>query len=155
MTSAQATPNAAKPPRRWWLGMLVASAALVAVLLGVVWLTPIVPLHYYAWRYRRRHNGGGDLPRLADRLLAMRASPERVTGLLGPSGREEKKPDGRLVLFYDVGGVFHDSLQGMYFVFDGDRLGEVKEVTGRDLLLLQAPQFPGPELDLELEDEKK
>jgi hypothetical protein len=123
-----------KPPGRWWLRMIVASAVLVALLLGAAFVAPAIPLHYCAWRYRRRCDRGQDLPRLAGELLRMRASRERVTRLLGPPGSEERRPDGRVALFYDVAGLFHDSLQGMNLVFDGGQLDAVEEVTGRDLI---------------------
>ncbi len=155
MDAAPETREPKQPARRWWLRMIVASAALVAVLLGVYFLTPVVPLHYYAWRYRRRHDGGWDLPGLAEKLLEMRASSAQVTGLLGPPVSERRRPDGKLVLFYDVRVVFHKGMHGMDLVFDEDRLVEVTRVIGPDLSPLMTPPFPEPELDLEFADDKK
>ncbi len=94
-----AAPETQEPqkPRRWWLRMLVASAALVAVLLGVVYLTPIVRLHYHAWQYRK----GGDLVHLkaAARILRDRkAHIDTVRRLLGPES------DPQLYVGWGVGG---------------------------------------------------
>ncbi len=77
------TPEADKPPRRWWLRMIVASAALVAVLLGVVWVTPVVKLHYHAWQWRK-HKDMDQLKAAARILRDRKAHYETVKRILGP-----------------------------------------------------------------------
>ncbi len=138
-------PEAQKPARRWWLRMIVASAALVAVLLGAVWLTPVVQLHYHAWRYRRGDNREENLPRLTNKLLEIKASPARVTRLLGPPLGEKRRPDGRLVLFYEASSIIKSrsgplsgSEMGRELVFRGGRLVEVRPISWYDGLDLEA-----------------
>jgi len=84
--------------------MIVASAALVAVLLGAVWVTPVVKLHYHAWQYRRdifkTEGTGRHLKKAAELLRTRRASPEAARRLLGAPGREERARDGALSLHY-------------------------------------------------------
>jgi len=76
-----------RSPRRWWLRMLVASGALVALLAGFYFLTPVVMLHYYARRWRANSGRKGEdwesLEQAA--LLACRLGTgrERVRELLG------------------------------------------------------------------------
>ncbi len=101
-----------KPARRWWLRMLVASAALVAVLLGAVWLTPVAKLHYHAWEFRK-HLRAEDFNATVKVLRKRGASPEVVGRLLGKPRASDHMPDEAVIWLYDywvVGVAGHDLL---------------------------------------------
>ena len=146
-------------PRRWWLRMLVASAALVAVLLGAVWVTPVARLHYHA-RQWRKHKDFNQLKAAARILRDRRAHIETVKRLLGPPvdsqsldrltwedvlswGEIDSEVEGE-ILFYEgnsrtpAGGKVTGPASGMFYIpptielrFDKDnRLAAIYEVTG-------------------------
>ena len=77
------------PDRHWWLKMIAASTALVAlavVLLALAFLVkPHIQLHYHAWRYRTgRDVDGSSLAVAGKKLAAEHASVEETVKLLGP-----------------------------------------------------------------------
>jgi hypothetical protein len=69
--------------------MLVASAALAALLLGAYFLTPVMRLHYHAWRYRSgRDPTGTHLEGAVKHLVNLKAGEDVVRRFLGePSAR--------------------------------------------------------------------
>ncbi len=109
-TPAPEPAPAAKPRRRWWLRMIVASAALVAVLLGVVWLVPAARLGYYAWQYRR-HYYTRHLETASAMLVERQASRQTVEAVLGEAGDSCQLSDGTIVWLY---GASDDRLMGSY-----------------------------------------
>lgn len=72
--------------RRWWLKMLLWSAALAAVLLGLVLIAPIIRLHYYAWHFRK-HQDRKSFNVVAKWAAERRASTGQTIRLMG-------EPDG-------------------------------------------------------------
>lgn len=90
-----------KPPkledRRWWLKMLVASAALAALLLGLCFGAPLAQVHYHAWKYRSgRDDWDGSFERVAHWAISRRMTRDQVVRLLGPPNGSE---DGLLLYF--------------------------------------------------------
>jgi len=76
---------------RWWLRMLIASAALAALLLGAYFLTPAGMLHYHGWRHRTgRDKRAESLKFVADWAVARRLKRETVIGLLGKPDRHDE-----------------------------------------------------------------
>ncbi|GAG45813.1 unnamed protein product, partial [marine sediment metagenome] len=70
--------------------MLMASAALAAVLLGAVFLTPAARLHYHAWRWRSgRDPQLKSLRFVAQHVLDNELDREAIIGLLGEPVRNE------------------------------------------------------------------
>jgi hypothetical protein len=70
--------------RRWWVKMLVASAALAAVLFGMYFLTPVLQIRYHARQYQAWQDPDGEHLRLACQMLvSRRATEEEVRALLG------------------------------------------------------------------------
>jgi len=71
--------------------MLVASAAIVLLLLAAVVLTPVVRLHYYAWRWRN-HRDGTALQKAVQMVGARGLSRDAVVRLLGKPTSEWPEP---------------------------------------------------------------
>ncbi len=79
--------------------MLLASVAMVALLLGVVWLTPIARLHYHAWRYRQRRESK-NLMWVSEALKSNGASEKICRRLLGRPDYGGFTAEGNSVIFY-------------------------------------------------------
>ncbi len=85
--------------RTWWLRMLLASVAMVGLLLGLVWLTPIARLHYHAWGYRQRRESK-DLMWVSEALKNKGASAKICRQLLGRPDYGGFTTEGNYVIFY-------------------------------------------------------
>ncbi len=121
--------------RRWWLRMLVASAALVAVLLGAYFLTPVARLHYYAWKYRTGRDAADSLKTVAEVLVQRKVSPEMVEKLLGRPRETEDYWDGSSVWSYSCQPLDVVPVSASYdLTFKDGRLVSMKAVSRQENL---------------------
>ena len=80
----QPSSPAERRDRHWLAKMLVASAALVMVLLGLCFVGPAVRVHYHGWSYRSGRGREASLAVVGDWAVRRSLSEAKVCRLLGP-----------------------------------------------------------------------
>ena len=79
----QPAPPADRRDRHWLIKMLVASAVLVTLLLGLWFVGPVARVHYHGWSYRSGRGREASLTVIADWAVRRSLSEAAVCRLLG------------------------------------------------------------------------